>query len=463
MTELKNEILSGGLKPGEFILPENTLSEKYKISRVSVRKVLAQLVDEGLIEKIAGKGNRVKTPGDEVVRQTITMTWFSQSYEQDVLQSIIRRYEETHPYVKVELLILPAEQYATRLADMIEQGTGPDLFFLSDAHFRHLTELGKLDLFEPYRPDSLQPERDSYRKLFDLFTYGDKQPTVPIHFSPIVICYNKDMFEQAGITGEDPVRTWDDLLEVAHKCTKGSNEEGMVEQYGFCFSSAINRWPSFLLQNDGTVRSEDRKRSVFANERNVEALQFCNDLMYKHQVSPVYSHSSSYLAEHMFKKKRCAMILSTYYFMNEFRGMDLRWDVLPVPANRRKATLLIGGSLGINKYSDKIKVAQSFIDYMVGEEAQTMLKKAGCTIPVLRSVAEDNSLLDPNIHPDHYNSFIDALHHSYSLQELGMTNEIISIMYDELIALWANMETSETVCRRIEERINRKLEEQEGA
>lgn len=442
------------MQPGEFILPENTLSEKYQISRVSVRKALAQLVEEGLIDKIAGKGNRVRPPSGDTVRQTITLTWFSASYEQDVLKRIIERFEASHPYVKVDLVILPAELYAIRLAEMIEQGSGPDLFFIADSHFRHFLEHDKLGLLEPYTPPQLHPERDSYPKLFDLFTVGGTLLTVPIHFSPIVICYNKEMFERAGIAQEDPVRTWDELLEVAKKCTTEPNEDGIIEQYGFCFSSSMNRWPAFVLQNGGAFRDPVSGRSIFANERNVEALQFCNDLMYKHQVSPIYSHSSSYLAEHMFKRERCAMMLSTYYFMNEFRQPNVHWDVLPVPRNREKATLLLGGSLGINPYSNKIKVAQSFIDFFVGEEAQTMLKKAGTTIPVLRSVAEDNSLLDPDIHPEHYNYFVDALNHSYSLREIGVTNADISIMYDELHTLWANMDTPEDVCRRIEQRIN---------
>lgn len=459
LTELRNEILSGSLKPGEFILPENTLSEKYKISRVSVRKVLAQLVEEGLIDKIAGKGNRVKPPVEEIVRQTITISWFSASYEQDVLQTIINRYEASHPYVKVDLIILPAEQYAKRLADMVESGTGPDLFFISDGHFLNLIELDKLGIIEPYQPPKLQPSADSYSKLFGLFTVDGTLLSVPIHFSPVVICYNKDMFEQAGITGEDPASTWDELLETAKKCTAEPNEDGMIDQYGFCFSSSTNRWPAFILQNGGRFKSPDGSRSVFADERNVEALQFCNDLMYKHQVSPIYSHSRSYLAEHIFKKKRCAMILSTYYFMNEFRNLDLKWDVLPVPKNREKGTLLLCGSLGINKYTDKVKVAQSFIDFFVGQEAQTLLKQTGCTVPVLRSVAEDNSLLNPDIHPQHYNVFIDALEHSHSHRELGMMSDDTAILYDELHTLWANMDTPEDVCRRIEERTNKMLGE----
>ena len=88
MHELKEEIISGKLKPGEFILPENTLSKVYELSRVSIRKGLAELVEEGLIEKIPGKGNRVTIPND-TQKQTITLGWFSNSYE-------IRNYSENY-------------------------------------------------------------------------------------------------------------------------------------------------------------------------------------------------------------------------------------------------------------------------------------------------------------------------------------------------------------------------------
>jgi multiple sugar transport system substrate-binding protein len=451
LSELRNEILSGSLKPGEFILPENTLSEKYQMSRVSVRKALAELVEEGLIEKIAGKGNRVKPPENDGVRQTLTLTWFSDSYELDVLRAIIERFEESHPYVKVNLIFLPPESYAVQVTEMIEQGYGPDVLYVADTHFRQLEEMGKLDLLEPYEPPCFSLERDSYPKLAEMYKSGGKLLTVPILFSPVVICYNKDMFERAGISGDDPVRTWDDLLSVAAKCTTEPNSDGVIEQYGFCFSSSIHRWPVFVLQNDGTFKKDGR--FAFSDKRNAEALQFCTDLMYKHQVSPIYSHSSSLLAEHLFKKEKCAMILCTYFYMNEFRSTGLRWDILPVPEQRRKATLLLGGSLGISKSSGKTKVAQSFIDFMTGLEAQTMLKRYGCTIPVLREVAENDDLLDPAIHPEHYNYFIDALEHSYSLRELGLREREVSLMINELHTLWANMDRPEDVCRRIEERV----------
>src|SRR5690606_34197416 len=123
---------------------------------------------------------------------------------------------------------------------------------------------------------------------------------------------------------------------------------------------------------------------------------------------------------------------STYYFMNEFRGMGLQWDVLPLPSKVEKGTVVLSGALGVNKLSDKKKVAQSLIEFMISEEAQTLLKRLGCTIPVLRSVAEDDSLLHPDIHPEHYNSFVEVMPYAKSLQGLGLDVEKLNILHNEL-------------------------------
>lgn len=56
MEELKSAILSGLIKPGEKLPSENDLSEKYAISRHTVRKALSILTNEGYIMAEHGRG-----------------------------------------------------------------------------------------------------------------------------------------------------------------------------------------------------------------------------------------------------------------------------------------------------------------------------------------------------------------------------------------------------------------------
>ncbi len=308
--DLRGEITSGRIKPNEFILPENTLSEQYKISRVSVRKVLAELVEEGLIEKISGKGNRVTIPENGLaVKDTIKLAWFSTSYEIDIVRKIIDQFEASQPFANVELTIIPESGYVDIIAQMIENGDGPDVFMVSDSHFRQIVDTNKLDLIQPYLSDKLHPEQDSYPKIFELFQQNKEALITPFLFSPVVICYNERLFEQAGIDSHAQIRNWEELIEIAKRCTMDVDGDGRIDHYGFCFSSSPHRWPVFMLQNEGSLSADHICNIDQTN--TIEALQFCLNLMYKDQVSPIYSHGSEFLAESLFVKLRVAMVLST--------------------------------------------------------------------------------------------------------------------------------------------------------
>lgn len=59
MTRLKNDILAGVHAPGTRIPSEQALCETYGVSRVTVRKALLDLVQEGMLVRRQGKGTFV--------------------------------------------------------------------------------------------------------------------------------------------------------------------------------------------------------------------------------------------------------------------------------------------------------------------------------------------------------------------------------------------------------------------
>lgn len=62
---IKEKIQKGSLKPGDPIPSENSLCDTFKVSRMTVRKGLAVLVNEGYITSIPGKGSFVNEPDTE--------------------------------------------------------------------------------------------------------------------------------------------------------------------------------------------------------------------------------------------------------------------------------------------------------------------------------------------------------------------------------------------------------------
>ncbi|MFG2635815.1 GntR family transcriptional regulator [Streptomyces sp. NPDC048362] len=65
--DLRQQITTGRIAPGERLLSEAGLADRYKVSTVTLRRALAVLQGEGLVEKIQGKGNFVRRPLRKIV------------------------------------------------------------------------------------------------------------------------------------------------------------------------------------------------------------------------------------------------------------------------------------------------------------------------------------------------------------------------------------------------------------
>ena len=57
------QILNGELHPKDKLLSECDYANLYQVSNITVRKALSELVDEGYIYRVKGKGSFVKISG----------------------------------------------------------------------------------------------------------------------------------------------------------------------------------------------------------------------------------------------------------------------------------------------------------------------------------------------------------------------------------------------------------------
>lgn len=60
--DLHQEIMRGELRAGDRVPSENELSERYGLSRMTARKAITLLTDEGLVRREKGKGTFVTSP-----------------------------------------------------------------------------------------------------------------------------------------------------------------------------------------------------------------------------------------------------------------------------------------------------------------------------------------------------------------------------------------------------------------
>ena len=209
LNDIRTAIDNGTLIDGDYILPENTLSQKYELSRFSIRKAIAELVREGHIEKVAGLGNKVVTvkaaEHQQEMDSPLTLAWFASSFEIPIIKKMIATFEEQNPTLHVKLELLPESDYLSYLLQWIERDEGPDLFYLSDVHIQAFIGKQKLDHLSTYIPSHFEDANYCYSKVDELFRVDGQLRAVPFTFSPIVVVKNDRIWTESGLSSKLPL------------------------------------------------------------------------------------------------------------------------------------------------------------------------------------------------------------------------------------------------------------------
>jgi DNA-binding GntR family transcriptional regulator len=93
---LRTAIDEGQYSDGDLIPPEPALCEQYGVSRITVRRAVAELTAEGLLEKVAGKGTYVRL-GVFTSPSLISLAGFGQGerFRVGPRRRVLRSWEDT--------------------------------------------------------------------------------------------------------------------------------------------------------------------------------------------------------------------------------------------------------------------------------------------------------------------------------------------------------------------------------
>jgi multiple sugar transport system substrate-binding protein len=185
--------------------------------------------------------------------------------DSDTFYGIFDEYKKNNPNVSdINYKKLSPDTYKKELVEALASGQGPDIFLIQNTWFPSFQ-----DKITPVTPDILTEQK--FRNDFvdvaaaDFVDQG-KIYAVPLSVDTLGLYYNKDLFNQAGIT--TPPATWDDFVEDVGKLTK-IDGMGHIIQAGAAIGTAqnINRSTdvlTLLMLQNGTKMTDDRQtRTLF--------------------------------------------------------------------------------------------------------------------------------------------------------------------------------------------------------
>ena len=312
------------------------------------------------------------------------------------MQAIIERFEELNPDIKVSLEVSTWSDYWTRLEAAATGGAMPDVFWMHANHIRKYAEnnmllpIGVRVKADPDLDYSNYPV--GVTKVYEI---GGVNYAIPKDFDTIGLCYNKRMFEAAGISYPDSSWDWNKLLDVAKQLT---NESKGI--YGFA-AKASNQsgYYNIIYEFGGYVLNEDKTKSGFDQPETIEAIQFWHDLIHKHHVSPTIEQMADTKARNIFSSKKLAM-----YTMGSWRVTGLAnnevtkevADIAVLPKMRTRASIYNGLGNSIAASTKHPEEAWRFVKFLGTKEANIIQAESGAAIPAFKGTQEPWFNFRPN-------------------------------------------------------------------
>ncbi len=255
-----------------------------KITKILTVLVLVSVLFVGCSND---KNNQESSKNEESSIKELNV-WLPPIGENDekVWQPILDEFGKNNN-VKVNLQIIPWDNYPETYMTAIMAGNGPDIGYMYAEMFPKFIKIGSVENLQNYLTKE-DLENNIYIKDANMLNgiYG-----MPIEAAnPAVLYYNKDILKELG---EEVPKTWEDFRRIAKKATKDTDGDGKIDQWGFSqgwgrkFFGDLNwNWYGFLWQAGGELYNEDLKSVRFDDEKGMKAAKFLSDLIHVDKVVP---------------------------------------------------------------------------------------------------------------------------------------------------------------------------------
>jgi sn-glycerol 3-phosphate transport system substrate-binding protein len=241
---------------------------------------------------------------------------------------------------------------AAKVLQLSQAGTPADVAIVNAAAIYQLTDA---DVVMPLDDLIAQSGGDAYLNDFYPAFLANSQMgghtwSIPFQRSTLVLYYNQDAFQQAGLNG--PPQTWDEVVQDGQKLTQ-KDASGNVTRYGVGFPSSGTAYWEFqalAIEAGQNVFDNNAGNKVFLNSpASIQALQFMIDLNKKYDVSPPGAVNWDTLPSDFAAGKFGMIYHSTGSLTSVLKSAQFNVGVSILPKQQQYGTPTGGGNLYIMK------------------------------------------------------------------------------------------------------------------
>ncbi len=365
------------------------------------------------------------------------MAWGSPE-ELTVWQTIADEFSASHPDINVTVDVSDWEAYFNKLQTLFAGGTPPDVFAMDAPLYPDWQSRGVLKNLQPYLDAEPGLLDGFYPVTLQAYETEDGYYGLPRDFQTIVLYYNKDMFDAAGV--DYPTNDWtlQDLRDAAKALTQDTDGDGQTDQWGFWadFYDLELFWGGAIWGSGGQVISDDHTETLLAEGPARDVWHMMSDMIFEDGSVPTTGEAEQYGYD-IFLAERAAMTTIGHWVVPEYTAQGIDFGVAAFPAGpEERATVVNSAGFVIADASPNADAAWEFIKYAVGPSGQTRLAELGFAAPVLQSVAESPVFLEQGADIDQQ-VYLDALAYAQPKPSFRGYGEWSGVVGDTLSLVWS--------------------------
>lgn len=376
---------------------------------------------------------------------TITYTNFiSNGGNEENLQTIVEAFEEENPNVSVEVTTLPYGDYGTALQTDLAAGTVSDVFDIEYANYAEYQANGVLAPLTVADPGAYRAS------LLEAYQTDGTQFALPSSFSDVVLYYNKDLFDAAGLDYPSSDWTWDDERAAAEALTDpASGQWGDHQPVSFYeYYKALAQAGGEFLDASGTQVAFNSPEGIAAAEWLVGKSGTVMPTIEQGQGTPDFDTN-------LFVDGKLAMLHSGIWVFGAFADVPFEWDIAVEPGDVTQASAVFSNAVGVSASSEHVEEATAWVEFLTSSTTMVDVRLAsGWELPPISDEAKLATYLDQGA-PDNRQAVFDSLD-AIALPPVVATGqtEMQDIMTEELVEAQAGRKSVEDALASAEERIN---------
>jgi len=401
------------------------------------------------IAAVAGASALVLTgctaPAEDSGPVTITYTNFiSNDGNEDNLQLIVDAFEKENPDITVEVTTLPYGDYGTALQTDLAAGTVSDVFDIEYANYASYQANGVLAPIEVANPDAYR------QSLLEAYSTDGTSYALPSSFSDVVLYYNADLFDAAGLDYPTNDWTWADEKAAAEALT-----DAAAGQWGDHQPISFYEYYKALAQNGGQFLNDDKTAVAFNSPEGIEAAEWLVNKSGTVMPTIEQGQGTADFDTNLFKDGKLGMLHSGIWIFGALADVPFTWDIAVEPGNTQQASAVFSNALGVSATSEHIEAASKWAEFLSSSDVTVKTRlDAGWELPPISDEAQLATYLDKGA-PANRQAVFDSLD-GIALPPVVAEgqSEMQDILGEELVEAQAGRKTVEEALASAEERIN---------